>query len=138
MPPKALAVQFGNGEIYFSGVRRQKGSGLGGIFGAIGKYLIPIARDYIIPHIIPAVKNVIQDKIEKKDIKSSVKKHGLNALKDIGVKVFTQKGSGRRRRRKTTKKASTKSRIKKRVIKRKVRKRALKRKIKTNKLRYLF
>ena len=52
------SIQFGYGEkLYFGGVRRQKGSGLGGIFGTIARYLTPLikkAGNLILPYAFEA------------------------------------------------------------------------------------
>lgn len=81
------------------------GAGLGGIFGAIAKHLIPFAQKYILPHAVNAVRNVTSDAIAgKSSLKDSLKTHGLGALKGVRQQILDQTGSGRRPRKKSTQK----------------------------------
>src|SRR5690349_16625680 len=82
--------QFGRGiPFYASTIRRQRGSGIGGIFGAIGRKLLPLFKNYILPSVLPAaksaLKNISTDIIEnKRNFKESLKEHGIGALKEAG------------------------------------------------------
>ena len=112
---------------------RQRGHGIGGIFGAIGRRLLPFIKQYVLPHAATAVKNVVSDVYTgKKNWKDSLKHEGINALKGIGASYLTQSGSGVRRRRKSEKRKPKKRKkrtAKKRVLKRIKRTRTKKRRV---------
>lgn len=92
---------------YKSNYRRQRGAGLGSIFGAIAKRLIPFAKNilwpatqkYVLPRAQEAIKGVTEDIFAGKNVAQSLKEHGKEAIKGIGSDVLTQSGSGRRRKR---------------------------------------
>jgi hypothetical protein len=101
---------FADGRVYFSGVRRQRGAGLGGIFGAVARHLIPFFKKFIMPHAASAVGAIASDIIQKKPLSSSIKEHGKRAftsfkeqgkqaLKRAGTEFLNQSGSGKRRKR---------------------------------------
>jgi hypothetical protein len=76
-------------------LRRQKGSGIGGIFQKLGRYLIPFLRNVVLPHAKKAVRNVVVDLVDhEKAWKDSVKEQGINALKGIGSQILSQSGGG--------------------------------------------
>ncbi|CAL8140266.1 unnamed protein product [Orchesella dallaii] len=95
-------------QFYKSSYRRQRGNGLGGIFGSIAKRLIPFAKNilwpaakkYVLPHAQEAVKNIAGDIISGRNVKESIKERGSSAIKGIGDQIMTQSGSGRSRKRK--------------------------------------
>ena len=90
-----------DGSVFFKAYgSRQRGHGIGGIFGAIGRRLLPFIGKYILPHAKTALERVATDVIHnKRNWKESVKEHGVNALKGVGSSIFTQSGSGVRRKR---------------------------------------
>jgi len=91
---------FSDGRVYFSGVRRQRGAGLGGIFGAVARHLVPFFKKFIIPHAATAVGAIASDIASKKQsLSSSLKEHGKQALKRVGTQIISQSGSGKRRKR---------------------------------------
>ena len=103
---RKLPVQYGGAAtmdrpIFFAGVRRQRGAGIGGIFGTPARRLLPFAKKYILPHALEAVKNVASDLSEGKNLKQN----GIGALKSAGNQILNQSGSGFRR--KKTKSKST-------------------------------
>jgi hypothetical protein len=124
------------------------GYGLGGLFGAIARRLIPFAKEYILPHALTAAKGIASDVLEDKSkFRESLKSRGIGALKSIGRHVITgQKGSGLRRVKKhrkrvklKTKKLPTISTQKKRGLKRKLTRKTKKsKKPRKENLRYLF
>ena len=108
---RRLPIQRGNGmmpdgRMYFGGVRRMRGAGIGGIFGSIARSLIPFARKYLVPHALDMAKNVVNDVSEGKKIGDSLKKNATRALNNAGKSYFTnQSGSGVSRRRTSTKRS---------------------------------
>ena len=107
---RKLPVQYGGAAtmdrpMFFAGVRRQRGAGIGGIFGTLARRLLPFAKKYILPHALEAVKNVASDLSEGKNFKQSLKQNGIGALKSAGNQILNQSGSGFRR--KKTKSKST-------------------------------
>jgi hypothetical protein len=96
-----------DGRVFFrSNMGRQRGSGIGGIFGALARKLLPIAREYVIPfiakHVFPQVKafasNVVSDVSSNRNLMESVKEHGLKGLKDTAHQTIDQIGKGRKRK----------------------------------------
>lgn len=90
-----------DGSLYFKAYgSRQRGHGFGGIFGAIGRRLLPFLGKHVLPHARTAIGQIASDLIDnKRNWKDSIKQHGLDALKGVGKSIFTQSGSGVRRRR---------------------------------------
>lgn len=105
---------------YKSSYKRQRGSGLGGVLGAIARRLIPIARNilwpaakkYVLPHASLAAKQLAGDVLSGRNVKESIKHRGQDALKGIGDAITTQSGSGRKRKRKSKKRKITAKRTK--------------------------
>jgi len=104
-------AEIGGGLKYYrSSVARQRGAGLGAIFGAVARHLIPFAKNfvlpitkkYIAPRAIEAIKNVGDDYLSGNvPIRASIKKNSINALKNVGKDIwYGQSGSGRKRKRK--------------------------------------
>jgi hypothetical protein len=84
-----------------SNIGRQRGSGIGGIFGAIRRTLLPLFSKYVLPHARTALRNVAIDLLDsKRPVKETLKDHGVKALKGIGQDIINQSGSGRGRKRK--------------------------------------
>jgi hypothetical protein len=72
---------FEDGRVYFSGVRRQRGAALGGIFGSVARYLIPFFQKFIMPHAASAIGAVASDIMQKKQpLSASLKAHGRQAF----------------------------------------------------------
>jgi hypothetical protein len=102
--------QFGGGLAYYRpSTLRQRGSGLGAVFGSVLRSLIPFARNfilpaakkYVLPHAEEAIGNIAGDLFNGRgDIRQSIKSNGMAALKKIGKSVLDQSGSGRPRKRK--------------------------------------
>jgi len=103
--------QFGGGGLayYRPSVLRQRGSGLGGVFGSVLRsllpfarnFLIPAAKKYVLPHAEEAIGNIAGDIFNGRvNIRDSIKSNGVAALKKIGRGVLDQSGCGRPRKRK--------------------------------------
>lgn len=91
--------------VYRPNLRRQHGHGLGSFFGRIFQRIIPLAQKYVLPHAKSAMSNVTRDILEGKDIKESLKSNTKSALKGVANQIFDQSGSGRRGKKRKTKKA---------------------------------
>jgi hypothetical protein len=93
---------------YRSNLRRQKGYGLGGIFGTLARYAVPVAK-FLWPHAKQAFQDIATDVVHQKvPLRQAVKARGIGALKAIGKNIITgQTGSGRRRRRRSAPKSKT-------------------------------
>lgn len=96
--------QYGHGNLFYkSGFSRQHGHGIGGIFGAIGRRLLPFLKNIVWPSAKKAISRVAVDVLENnRDWKESVKEQGLEALKGIGANIMNQSGTGIRRRRRVS------------------------------------
>ena len=87
-----------DGRVYFQGSRRQRGSGLGGVFSAFGRRLIPFARKFILPYAVQAVQSIASDFGAGRGFKESLKDNSMRAFKSAGRDYFNQTGSGVRRK----------------------------------------
>lgn len=83
--------------MYRPNVRRQHGHGLGSFLSSMFSRLLPIAREYILPHAVKAVKNVASDVVNGVPFKQSLKDNAKGVFKDVTNQVFNQNGSGARR-----------------------------------------
>jgi len=119
-------AEIGSGLKYYrSSVARQRGAGLGAIFGAVARHLIPFAKDFILPitkkYVAPraleAIKHVGDDYMNTDvPFRQSLKDNSIKALKNMGKDIwFGQSGSGRGRKRKasTKPKSNKKSKVEK-------------------------
>lgn len=86
--------------MYRPNIRRQHGHGMGSFFTSVFSRLIPLAKEYILPHAVTAVKNVASDVVNGVNLKQSLKDNARGVLKGVASQVFNQKGSGARRGRK--------------------------------------
>jgi hypothetical protein len=106
------------GRLYFAGVRRQRGAGLGGLFGTIARRFLPFATKYLLPRASEILSKVSDDMANGKKFTNSLKGHSLDALKGLGAELLNQSGKGRRRmktrkrKRKTAKKSRSKPKTK--------------------------
>lgn len=103
---------------YRPSIRRQRGSGLGGILGAFARKILPFARNflfpaakqYVLPSAVEAVKNVASDVMSgKQSVGSSLKEHAKSAAKGIGTAIVKNqfgRGYSTVRKRKATPKKS--------------------------------
>lgn len=94
----------GSAVAYKASYHRQKGYGIGGIFGAISRRLIPFFQNHILPHVLPAaksaVRNITLDVIDNPDsFKQSLRSNASQAIKEMGRSAVSQLGSGKRRKR---------------------------------------
>jgi hypothetical protein len=97
-PQRGGTVGLDGSTFFRANLGRQRGSGIGGIFGAIARRLIPFATKYILPHAKTLLGNFASDVFDKnRNWKESLKENGINALKGVGRDVLTQSGSGFRR-----------------------------------------
>jgi len=112
---------------YKSSYKRQRGAGLGAIFGSIARTLLPFAKNYLLPaaknYLLPAaksyalshgqqaIKGIASDVLSGRNVRETIKEHGQSALKGlkeygqsalkgIGEQFRNQSGSGRRTKRK--------------------------------------
>nr|DAC81376.1 TPA_asm: cupiennin [Orchesella springtail adintovirus] len=98
-------------QFYKSSYRRQKGAGLGGIFGSIARHLIPFAKNvlfpaakkYLAPHAKIAARSLAGDILSGRNVRESIKDRGSTAIKGIGHDILNQSGTGRTRKRKINK-----------------------------------
>lgn len=147
---RRLPVQRGSGimpdgRMYFAGVRRQRGAGIGGIFGSIARKLLPFAQKYLLPHAIEAAKNVVNDLSEGRKIGDSLKQNASMAFKNAGKSYFDQSGKGISRRRTSARKSKVskrkqtrKKRPAKRAQKRGKQRKTVRRKKKKSSLNTIF
>lgn len=95
-------LRFGNGLSDINIFKRRKldpglvyGEGfLGDLFSKLGPKILPLLRTYLLPF----AKNVTGDILKGEKIKNSLKKRGLQSMREIGSKIIS--GEGRKRKRK--------------------------------------
>lgn len=87
-----------DGSIYYTPtITRQKGRGIGGIFGALARRVIPFLKKYVVPVAKQTLKNVAVDVLDNdKNVLDAVKQHGIKGLSTVASNVINQSGSGRR------------------------------------------
>jgi hypothetical protein len=91
-----LEGQIGNGIPVFTGYR-QRGRGLGSIFGLIGKYAIPFLSKYVFPHATSALVNTVSDVSKGNSFKSALRSNAIAMAKNVGKSIISpQSGSGLR------------------------------------------
>lgn len=105
---KALHEQIGNGIPVFNGYR-QKGGGLGGILGYIGRYALPLLNKYILPHAKNALINTISDVTSGVPLKSSIKSNATSLLNNVGNHIAGRQAGGNMVRTKRVKSSSISS-----------------------------
>ena len=99
---------------YRANLRRQKGYGLGGLFGTLARYVIPFAKNILWPHAKRALRDIAVDVVDDRvPFKQAIKSRSIGALKSVGRDIMNQTGRGRGRVRKRKKKSkSVKSKVK--------------------------
>jgi len=134
-------------KVYRASYGRQKGSGLGGIFGTIARKLLPFLSEKVLPfakkHILPfaasAAKNVAMDIVHgRDDLKHSLAHNSGDAIKRIVTSSLGQSGSGppRKRARKSKQTRASKKTKKTKSTAKKKKKRKKKTKIQTRDLSF--
>jgi hypothetical protein len=107
LPYQTGGAMLPSGQFYFAGSRRQRGAGLGGIFGTIARAIIPFAKKYILPNAINAVQNIAADVTNGRNLKDAIKINSVSALKTMGRQYLSQTGSGKRARKRSAGKTKT-------------------------------
>ena len=110
-----------DGSVYFKANQiRQRGHGIGGIFGSIIRRILPFLSKHVVPFAKTALKNVAVDVLDgNRNLTDSLSEHGVSALKGVGQSILSQSGSGIRRKRKQSKKKSPHKSPKQRKTKKK-------------------
>lgn len=133
--PSYYVTVFGGGQglNFFQGVHAQRGSGfLADIFK---DYVLPVVRKAA-PHLFRGVAGVVSDVSKGQDVKKSIKRRGVKALRKTARSLLTGQGRKRRKvrrkkkrklvkRRKKTVNKKTRKRKKKNTTKRSKRKKAM-------------
>jgi len=97
---------------------RQRGAGLGSFLMNIGRKLIPFAKQFILPHAKKALRTVALDVLDNgANLKESLKKNSISALKAAGRDIINQSGSGRRKKRMRSKSQPKTKSKRRRVVK---------------------
>jgi hypothetical protein len=91
---KALEGQIGRGLPVFTGYR-QRGAGLGSIIGLIGRYVLPIIQEHVLPHAKTALVNTVKDIIKGAPVKEALLRQGGDMLQKVATGLEKrQTGSG--------------------------------------------
>lgn len=89
----------------------RRGSGILSFISGVAKRVLPMLVKAAKPAAKEFGKNMINDIIQKKSLRKSLKRNGIHALKQTGIKLM--KGSGKKkinRKRKISKKKNTRRR----------------------------
>ena len=104
------AVQKGHGG--FVGIPYQRGHGLGSFFGRLFRSIIPVAKSVgktalknIGKQAVVMGSNVISDISEGKNVKKSLERHGIRALKNVGKNTMKDVSARRQSQKKPKRKA---------------------------------
>lgn len=79
------------------GVYMQRGGGLGGAFGTIRRYSIPIIKEYVLPKLKSTAVNVAKEIFSGSNVKNAIKNNAVSLVKNVGSDMYsrlTQKGKG--------------------------------------------
>lgn len=79
----------------------QRGAGLGGAFGIVRKYTVPIIKQYVLPHVKSTVVNTAKDIFSGTSVRGAIKKNAVNLIGNVGKDMFSslaQRGKGITRR----------------------------------------
>lgn len=123
----------------------QRGAGLGGAFGIVRKYTVPIIKQYVLPHVKDTVVNTAKDIFSGTSVRGAIKKNAVNLIGNVGKDMFSslsQRGKGITRKQTKSgrkiplkkvvkpkpKKKASKPKPKKKAVKKKVPKKAVKQK----------
>lgn len=91
---KALERQIGGSLPVFTGYR-QRGAGLGSIFGLIGRYILPIIQEHVFPHAKTALMNTVKDVVQGVPVKQAILKQGGDMIQKVATSLNKrQAGSG--------------------------------------------
>jgi hypothetical protein len=74
----------GTSPFYQANLRRQRGSGIGGILGTIARTVMPFLAKYVFPSAKTFVRKTAGDIFSGRNVKETLKEHGIDALKDVG------------------------------------------------------
>ena len=89
MPPGPL--------MYRPTALRQHGHGFGSFLSSFFRTLLPVAKKYVLPHVVEGARNVASDIMNGKSFKESMKENATGVLKGVAGQVFSQRGNGSRR-----------------------------------------
>ena len=100
---------------YYAEGFHPRGGGLLSILGSLARRSIPFLRRYILPAAATMSKDIIDDYSQGQNLRQSIKKRGIDAVKSVGKKIMTggRKRTKTRRKRRVAKKKTTKKTIKK-------------------------
>jgi len=86
--------------VYNSYDHYRRGAGLFSFLGNIGKRLIPFVSRLVKPALLDFGSGVIDDMREgKTNLKSSMKRRGIDAIKQVGARAMRGGGAGRKHKR---------------------------------------
>lgn len=91
---------------------RQKGGGVGGAFGIMKRYSIPIVKKYVIPHFREAVLNTVKDvALHGSSVGGAIKNNTKKFFGGVGSDIYSNiiqsgKGISRKRAAKTQKRSA--------------------------------
>lgn len=97
-------------QTFKSPIYYQRGSGIFSVLGSIARRSLPFLRKYILPAAGELIYGLSNDVSERKNIKDSIKRRSMEAIKKIGTRVY--KGGRARRNRKPVKKIRKKKKKK--------------------------
>src|SRR5688572_16811495 len=86
--------QSGGQPFYQANLRRQRGNGIGGIFGTIGRFLLPLVKKYILPTAASTARNIAQDVLAGRNVGQAIKAHGWDGLKTAGNEFISDVAQG--------------------------------------------
>ena len=95
---------------YYADGFHPRGGGLLSILGSLARRSIPFLRRYILPAAATMSKDIIDDYSQGENLRHSIKKRGIDAVKSVGKKIMTggRKRTKTKRKRRAVKKKTTK------------------------------
>ena len=101
----------------FKSNARLRGGSIFSILASVGRRVLPFLSRYVAPVAKSVGKNIVTDVIEGRDIKTSLKRRGIDGVKEVGSRIL--RGGKRKRKYKRKVAGSRMKRKRKKIVKRK-------------------
>jgi hypothetical protein len=102
----------------FMGGRHQRGHGIGNFFARVKRFAIPLLKrgaQFLLPKIFKTGTEVMNDVSQGQRVKDALKSRVTGAIKESARDLFSQSGSGHRKRNVKRKKPAKRNKLVKRL-----------------------
>ena len=112
------AKQSGGEMPVFMGGRQQRGHGIGNFFARVKRFAIPLLKrgaQFLLPKIFKTGTEIMNDVSQGQRVKDALKSRVTGAIKETARDLFSQSGSGLRKRNVKRKKPAKRNKLVKRL-----------------------